>query len=230
MSRRAPPPPQAAAPVASLPFLGNLRDQPRENLPHEIGIYLNTLTSNELRRLGYAITEDDIIYDVVGQLQENTNLAKRQEQLRQWEQQKQDGTLIDVGSYGVFEYVDLPSYDGDSAIKLLRFLGLVDMRTFKRFQSGPGTGEIKEFTRMVAPRDGAYGETYKRSSKDAAWKVVGREKEKRLYSRFLLFDISAILRETYRPEDNSVIFFRDGGILLGGNVPEQLIPLLGGPL
>lgn len=169
--------------------------------------------------------DGEVIYDMTF-LHEDTPLTERKKKLLEWQEKKARGLIVDIGSYGVFENIFVPPHDGDPGIYTFKFIGYVDARTFKRF----GSGEVKEFRRMIAPRDGAYAETYVRPRKDAPWKVQGTEKKNQMYRNYHLYDISDVLSNTYNHVDNSVIFFREGGVWKDDTFPSRLIPLLKGPL
>ena len=189
-------------------------------------MYIDMTDSRTLQQLFGQTIDGEIIYKKAF-LHEDTPLTERKKKLLEWQEKEARGFMVDIGSYGVFESIYLPSYDGDPAINRFEFIGYVDARTFKRF----GSGEVKEFRRMIAPRDGAYAETYVRPRKDAPWRLQGEtEKKRQMYRHYSLYDISDVLSNTYNHEDNSVIFFREGGVMSGGTFPNSLIPFLMGPL
>ena len=181
-----------------------------------IDMYLDKSNSDLLQRLFNRPFAADVIYD-----REHSTLT-----LSQWADAVKKNEIIDIGSYGLFRYTNLPSYDGDPAINEVAFGGFVDKRTIERFAS---TGVVKSFRVMALPFYGGYSGTYSRTMSNAPLLPAGEKKYKVSYSSYALHDISKILEETYDPVENETIFMKEdgGGVQSGARMPKKYVDMLG---
>ena len=182
--------------------------------PPSVDMYLDKTLSDPLEKAFKTQFASDLIYD-----REHSTLT-----LREWADAMNNNLIIDIGSYGLFQSTNLPSYDGNPAINNVTFEGYVDKRTIDLFAL---TGVVKSLKVMRGPYDGLYGQKYVRTLSDAPLLPEGQKKSKVSYSGYTLHDISKILEETYDPVKKNVIFLREGGIFNGGVMPNNLVALLG---